>query len=245
MNNDRTWDDWTGDARRPGVDDGLQPPAGDPLFTAVHGAELDPAAREQAVAAFREARDSGAHRGARTRRRDDWRPRPVRRQYAWRAALGTLFAGLTLGGVAFAVNGGPPQSPPTAPSTSPASTSPLPEQGQEAHAPSTPKTSRHPGGPKVSEHPGAERSKESLCRSAGHVGGKALEATSRQKLEEAAAAQGEDVHTYCAPLVKDDAGPRSSPQRPDAYDNAHGRGHGPDQSAHGSRLQGDQGVFRK
>lgn len=59
----------------------------------------------RAVAAFRAARDAGAHK-ARTRRRDDWRPR-ARRHTArsLRATLSVLVAGLTLGGVAFAAVG--------------------------------------------------------------------------------------------------------------------------------------------
>ncbi|MFE6828246.1 hypothetical protein [Streptomyces sp. NPDC057690] len=59
----------------------------------------------RAVAAFRAARDAGAHK-ARTRRRDDWRPR-ARRHTArsLRATLSVFVAGLTLGGVAFAAVG--------------------------------------------------------------------------------------------------------------------------------------------
>ncbi|QEU92275.1 hypothetical protein [Streptomyces kanamyceticus] len=41
-------------------------------------AALDTDAQRQALAAFRAARDEGAHR-ARTRRRDDWRPRGRRK----------------------------------------------------------------------------------------------------------------------------------------------------------------------
>ncbi|MEG3630915.1 hypothetical protein [Streptomyces poriticola] len=48
------------------------------LGAAMRAAVLDPAAQDAAMAAFRTARDSGAH-GARTRRRDDWRPRGMRR----------------------------------------------------------------------------------------------------------------------------------------------------------------------
>ncbi|GAA3115585.1 hypothetical protein [Streptomyces echinatus] len=45
---------------------------------ALCAAGVDPEAERSAVAAFREARDAGAH-DARTRARDDWRPgRPVR-----------------------------------------------------------------------------------------------------------------------------------------------------------------------
>ncbi|MFF2507812.1 hypothetical protein ACFVTY_31280 [Streptomyces sp. NPDC058067] len=59
-------------------------------------------AEEKAVAAFREARDLGAH-SARTRRRDDWRPRPRGlARWSLRTSVGTLVAGLALGGVAMA-----------------------------------------------------------------------------------------------------------------------------------------------
>ncbi|MFJ7964720.1 hypothetical protein [Streptomyces sp. NPDC096324] len=65
----------------------------------------DRAAETQAVAAFRAARDSGAH-SAPTRLRDDWRPKerkgPSR---SLRAAFAVLLAGLTLGGVAVAAIG--------------------------------------------------------------------------------------------------------------------------------------------
>ncbi|WP_230194829.1 hypothetical protein [Streptomyces coriariae] len=59
----------------------------------------------RAVAAFRAARDAGAHK-ARTRRRDDWRPRAGRHTVrSLRATLSVLVAGLALGGVAFAAVG--------------------------------------------------------------------------------------------------------------------------------------------
>ncbi|MFJ2767488.1 hypothetical protein [Streptomyces sp. NPDC087300] len=47
------------------------------LSSAVRSDAVDTDAQRQAVAAFRAARDEGAHR-ARTRRRDDWRPAPPR-----------------------------------------------------------------------------------------------------------------------------------------------------------------------
>ncbi|CAM5587251.1 hypothetical protein SHIRM173S_02622 [Streptomyces hirsutus] len=54
------------------------------------------------MAAFREARETGAHR-ARTRRRDDWRPREPRLgRFSVKATLSVLVAGLSLGGVAVA-----------------------------------------------------------------------------------------------------------------------------------------------
>ncbi|MET7776015.1 MULTISPECIES: hypothetical protein [Streptomyces] len=48
------------------------------LAFVVRGAPVDPEAEGRAVAAYRAAREDGAH-GARTRRRDDWRPREQRR----------------------------------------------------------------------------------------------------------------------------------------------------------------------
>ncbi|MDX6361093.1 MAG: hypothetical protein QOC85_96 [Streptomyces sp.] len=77
-------------------------PALDALVAAVRGGPVDPAAEGRAVAAFRAAREQGAHAG-RSRRRDDWRPREQRRaSRSLRAALAALIAGLALGGAAFA-----------------------------------------------------------------------------------------------------------------------------------------------
>ncbi|MFE7013385.1 hypothetical protein ACFVAQ_23270 [Streptomyces sp. NPDC057651] len=72
------------------------------LAAAVRSAKPRDGAQERAVAAFREARDQGAH-SARTRRRDDWRPR-TRGLARWslRTTVGTLVAGVALGGVAMA-----------------------------------------------------------------------------------------------------------------------------------------------
>ncbi|MGW6141854.1 hypothetical protein [Streptomyces sp. NPDC055140] len=72
------------------------------LAAAVRSARPRDDAEEQAVAAFREARDQGAH-AARTRRRDDWRPRPRGlARWSLRTTVGTLVAGVALGGVAMA-----------------------------------------------------------------------------------------------------------------------------------------------
>ncbi|MFE5395121.1 hypothetical protein ACFQ9U_11195 [Streptomyces sp. NPDC056568] len=61
----------------------------------------------RAVAAFRAALDARPGRAARTRRRDDWRPRRrCRARRASRAVLSVLLASLTLGGVAYAAIGG-------------------------------------------------------------------------------------------------------------------------------------------
>ncbi|MFF4061644.1 hypothetical protein ACFYZ8_40160 [Streptomyces sp. NPDC001668] len=100
-------------APRPPYDDTTpvrkQPQDGGPLETllaaAIREGKCDGEAEQRAVAAFRVARDAGAHR-ARTRRRDDWRPRPQRRRArSLRATLSVLLASLTLGGVAYAAIG--------------------------------------------------------------------------------------------------------------------------------------------
>ncbi|MCH0563902.1 hypothetical protein [Streptomyces sp. MUM 2J] len=74
------------------------------IAAAVRQDVIDTEAEQRAVAAFRTARDTGAHR-ARTRRRDDWRPRGRRARLSVRATLSVLAAGLTLGGVAYATMG--------------------------------------------------------------------------------------------------------------------------------------------
>lgn len=69
----------------------------DALLAAVRTAPADPEAEGRAVAAYRAARERGAH-GARTRRRDDWR-RPGRRPPRVTPVLLLLLVlTLTLGG---------------------------------------------------------------------------------------------------------------------------------------------------
>ncbi|GAA2640608.1 hypothetical protein [Streptomyces vastus] len=72
------------------------------LAAAVRADSLDPGAEDRARAAYRAARQTEAH-GARTRRRDDWRPRAHRRLgRSLRATLAALLTSATLGGVAIA-----------------------------------------------------------------------------------------------------------------------------------------------
>jgi hypothetical protein len=72
------------------------------LAAAVRVDSLDPGAQDRALAAFRAARQTGAH-GARTRRRDDWRPRDRRRfGRSLRAMPAALVTSAALGGVAIA-----------------------------------------------------------------------------------------------------------------------------------------------
>ncbi|MGW5868020.1 hypothetical protein ACWFRJ_38410 [Streptomyces sp. NPDC055239] len=63
------------------------------LGEAVRSVAVDAEAERRAVAAFRSARDEGTHR-ARTRPRDDWRPRALA---SLRAAANTILASALLG----------------------------------------------------------------------------------------------------------------------------------------------------
>ncbi|WP_199549166.1 hypothetical protein [Streptomyces sp. N35] len=209
------------------------PPALDELITAACSAEVDPDAQAAALAAFRAARDSGAHReGARTRRRDDWRPRTRARRIAWRAVLGTLIAGLTVGGVAVAVSGGP-ESGPEGDASVPAATPAAPQREPEIERDRSgiPDDLPEPGEERSARpsRPGDVRHEEALCRSLDKVGGKALDSAARQRLAESAGPRG-DVRAYCARLLaeaeragtagrgastKDPAGRGASTKQPD------------------------------
>ncbi|HET9380852.1 MAG TPA: hypothetical protein VFP69_08480 [Streptomyces sp.] len=96
---------------RPGPEPGPGTGAGTGLETLLAAAlrvdHVDAEAEQRAVRAFRAARLAGTHREARTRRRDDWRPRGLRGGRSLRTTLAVLLAGFTLGGVAFAAIGGP------------------------------------------------------------------------------------------------------------------------------------------
>ncbi|WP_052745332.1 hypothetical protein [Streptomyces sp. WM6386] len=147
----------------------------------------------QAVAAFRAARDAGAHR-SRTRRRDDWRPREQRRlSRSLRTTLSVFLASLTLGGVAFATIGtggsspeaekkDPPRPPTSAPARQPSTT-----------APATESPSAQP------DRPVTAQDTEAHCRAYEKVRGRgnALNSTAWQRLVEAAGGEG-NVPQYCA-----------------------------------------------
>ncbi|MEU4037169.1 hypothetical protein [Streptomyces collinus] len=185
-----------------GLVDGPVPPGGETVgteFEARFAAALRPdapdaGAEERAVAAFRTARDSGAH-GARTRRRDDWRPRTRRLgRLSPKAALSVLVASLTMGGVAFAAIGSAGSGGhggdrhPARPSVS-ASHRP----GAAPHAPAsgTPSARR--------DHPATAKDTLAHCRAYEHVGGhgKALASTAWQRLVTAAGGEA-NVPAYCA-----------------------------------------------
>lgn len=190
------------------------------LGRALRAEVLDAPAERQALAAFRAARDSGAHRQAaagrtRTRKRDDWRPRRRPGRRSLRSVLAVCVAGLTLSGVAVAVaaigtpgkgahqqddDGRAPHRPsasaPAAPEPTPYDTaSPLPPGGPSASPapPPVPATERPPTAMDVQAH----------CRAYPSVrgSGKILESTAWRRF--LAAAGGEDnVAAYCAEQLR-------------------------------------------
>jgi hypothetical protein len=190
------------------------------IAAAVRQDVIDAEAEQRAVAAFRAARDAGAHRAA-TRRRDDWRPRGTGARRSVRAALSVLVAGLTLGGVAYATIGAggswgdaadgdrgarrpqPGTSAPERPagaasSASPASSAPSAPRGATASA--------RPG------HPDTAQDAEARCRAYAQVRGRgpAMDATAWQRL--VAAAGGADrVAGYCARQTHAPTAPAAPP----------------------------------
>ncbi|MFI8530622.1 hypothetical protein ACIGMX_10260 [Streptomyces aquilus] len=149
---------------------------------------------QRAVAAFRAARDGGAHR-ARTRRRDDWRPREQRRLgRSLKTTLSVLVASLTIGGVAFAAIG-----------TSGSSSDDTADRARERQPHSTASASERAGttpdtGASVPpDRPVTARDTEAHCRAYENVRGRgnALDSTAWQRLIEAAGGE-EKVAAYCA-----------------------------------------------
>ncbi|MGW5640002.1 hypothetical protein [Streptomyces sp. NPDC003832] len=161
------------------------------LAAAMRPAEVDAEGERRAVAAFRDARNAGAL-GARTRRRDDWRPRTRRRTVrSLRATLSLVAGSLALGGVAFAAIGSTGSAPDSA--------------GGRTAAPSA--VASHPGAASASgtaghgpdDRPGTAKDTEAKCRAYEHKAGRgnALEATAWQRLVEAAGGA-DRVAAYCA-----------------------------------------------
>ncbi|MFE7036538.1 hypothetical protein ACFU9Y_40205 [Streptomyces sp. NPDC057621] len=181
--------------------DGTRPDLGALLAAAVRGGEADPDARKRALAAFRDARDEGAHAAVRTRRRDDWRPAGERRGWSLRATLVALAASVTLGGVAVAAIGsgvvgrddGGERDGTRRPSSSSAA-GPGPGPGASAGV----------GTPGVSasgrtDRPSTAQDTVAHCRAYDSVKkrGKALESTAWQRLVRAAGGE-DEVAAYCA-----------------------------------------------
>ncbi|MFD8736477.1 hypothetical protein ACFV06_16405 [Streptomyces sp. NPDC059618] len=178
-----------------------RPPLERLLAAAMRGRTEDRAAETRAVAAFRVARDDGAHT-ARPRRGDDWRPAERRRpSRSLRAAFAVLLAGLTLGGVAFAAIGpmthegtghqGGAAVPRPSVSTPGRLAGAVPPAGTPAPGTSV------PGG--LADRSPRARDTEAHCRAYASVRGrgKALDSRAWQRL--VTAAGGEDrVEAFCA-----------------------------------------------
>ncbi|WP_159535439.1 hypothetical protein [Streptomyces sp. Tu 3180] len=154
---------------------------------------VDDAAEQRAVAAFRAAREAGAHH-ARTRRRDDWRSRRRLGGNSVKAVLSVLLGGLTLGGVAVAGIGatGPDTDGPGRDDrrTQVSPGAPGPSTGESAGAGSA------SAGP---DRPAEARDTEAHCRAYEQVEGrgKALDATVWKRLTAAAGGEAK-VDAYCA-----------------------------------------------
>ncbi|MGW7254157.1 hypothetical protein [Streptomyces sp. NPDC054834] len=174
-----------------------------------HG--VDAEAERRAAEAFRGARDAGALR-ARTRRRDDWRPRE--RRHVLRSARATvlmLLAGLTLGGVAVAAIG--------AAGSSGEAPGGRPRPGASAGAPDrtagrtqSPAPASPPSGPASPERPATAKDTLAHCRAYEQVAdhGKALEATAWQRLVAAAGGKA-NVASYCAGRIAAATGDGKTP----------------------------------
>ncbi|MFI2412476.1 hypothetical protein [Streptomyces sp. NPDC018947] len=181
------------------------------LLAALSGVPVDAEGERRAVAAFRSARDAGAHRAARTarvRRRDDWRPRRRRRaRRSLKTTLSVLLASLTLGGVAYAAIGVAGSSAPDAADDrhrGPSPTAPGTGTGDRPPATPLPATKSSgattgPGGPATAPGTAEGDGTESLCRAYERAEDRdgVLDGAAWQRL--VAAAGGERrVEAYCA-----------------------------------------------
>ncbi|WP_326665164.1 hypothetical protein [Streptomyces canus] len=168
------------------------------LFAAaLRGEKSDGEAELRAVAAFRAARDTGAHR-ARTRRRDDWRPRSQRRRTrSLKATLSVLLASLTLGGVAYAAigsaGGGEAKGAAGGKDVRPSVSASTPA---ESHSSARPTVSA------PAERPPTAKDTLAHCRAYEKLRdrGKALDSTAYQRLVTAAGGEAK-VSAYCATLT--------------------------------------------
>jgi hypothetical protein len=193
----------------------------------------DPASEERALAAFRTARDEGLygpHR-ARTRRRDDWRPREARRVgLSVKATLSVFVASLTLGGVAVAAIGAVGSSSHGADSdkehATPRTSAPQ-RAGAGASAGSSAASSAHP------DHPDTAKDTLAHCRAYEQVKGrgKALDSTAWQRLLTAAGGK-DQVTSYCAAQLA-----RAAQNRNNGQDNGQGGSQGGGGNAGGGSGQ--------
>ncbi|MFF5494982.1 hypothetical protein [Streptomyces aquilus] len=187
---------------------------------------------QRAVAAFRAAREGGAHR-ARTRRRDDWRPREQRRLgRSLKTTLSVFAASLTIGGVAFAAIG-----------TSGPSSDDSADRARERQPHSAASVSEQAGrtpdaaASAPSDRPVTAQDTEAHCRAYENVQGRgnALDSAAWQRLIEAAGGE-QKVAAYCARQL--------AQARPDQQD---GQGKAPDKgnAATSAPTTGAQGNSEK
>ncbi|MFD3582656.1 hypothetical protein [Streptomyces sp. NPDC058683] len=165
------------------------------LAAAVRADDLASQGERQAVAAFRAAHASGAHR-ARTRRRDDWRPAAERQaRRPAKLTFGVVFASLALGGVAVAAIGSAGSADSGA-GDGRGTTSP---SAAASHRPGGGAASPPSGSARPTDRPATAKDTEAHCRAYEQVQGhgKALGATAWQRLV-AAAGGADKVAAYCS-----------------------------------------------
>ncbi|MGW9023103.1 hypothetical protein ACWGQ5_02460 [Streptomyces sp. NPDC055722] len=151
-------------------------------------------AEEQAIAAFRAARDAGVHAGVRTRRRDDWRPRRTSVRRSVKTTLAVFLASLTLGGAAMAAIGSPGSS------GKPHNEGPGHGNPSATVAQAPPATTPSKPGTNLSKsRPSTAKDIEAHCRAYPSVKGrgKALSSSAWQRFL-AAAGGADNVAAYCA-----------------------------------------------
>ncbi|MFF3936214.1 hypothetical protein [Streptomyces phaeofaciens] len=207
--------------------------ASDPVVEALlAGALREPAAgpgaggegEVRAVAAFRAARDTGAHHTARTRRRDDWRPRTRRTaERPLRATIFALIGSLALGGVAFAAIGSSSSTDDDRDAGRPRQSASASEAGSAAPSPTA-----SPDGPARRERPVTAKDTAAHCRAYERVRGrgKAMDSTAWQRLVTAAGGE-ENVTAYCAELTASaSASASASAQESESAGNGNSKGGG-------------------
>ncbi|MGW7359124.1 hypothetical protein ACWGI0_21465 [Streptomyces sp. NPDC054802] len=211
---------------------GQRPPTLDEVLAAAARPEpVAPRGAEDAVAAFRAARDEGAL-GLPTRSADDWRPAERRKRAPWiRTGLGTFAAGVLLGGVAMASGAIPaPFGTPSVERPGPATGTSTPSGDPDRTATPPQATTGSAGLPATTPdavRPTTAEDRAAHCRAyeaaqateaasaAKGVGkGRALDSAVRERLE--AAAGGPDaVEAYCARLLDEGPpDPGAAEQRP-------------------------------
>ncbi|MEW2082859.1 hypothetical protein [Streptomyces sp. NPDC005283] len=195
------------------------------LAAAARPAPAAPEAEERAVAAFRTARDEGAPT-APTRHMDDWRTVAPRFRTGWiKVGLGTLVAGLALGGVAMAAGAIPAPFGDTRekPGPRPGASSPQDMESPGQARPSGPVPSAAgPAARPPGERPPSAQDQLAQCRvyESKQGPGRALDSTARQRLENAAGGPGA-VAAYCARLLSEQPlkrPPHTSPSQDEKKD---------------------------